>query len=432
MKALEWIKPIRKNAAGQKRLNVPLFLVGIGIPIALMMFFASKRIENTIVGENVKVTVDIDNIANAAKRGAQVKEEEESTPFATTATGPEIIEAESGDEEVEDVYKAEKDSIYLALNPEDKVVLVDNGDNPRPNVSGEETFGGLGATPPKREERPVIYITPESGKKQTHVVAFNRFEVERKKRPAESKDSGGAKEKIMTGYDMGVFLPKGTQIPVVFMEPYDSRGDSGFVTVAVTENVFFNHKLMLPYGTKIFVRANGELLGNRIRFLSSSYLLPDGTEGQMTGVLKGGDGLLGVAGILFDRQWGVRTANLTSALSAAYLSILQQRQSGQASPYAEPTSQTLNDAIVRIIDEERKRIEAANPIFVQIPRGTPAVLQLESSHDLTLAKRGFSEELRLPESVKVTTKEGELPQEFLDSLANGNIYQELLRNENVE
>lgn len=179
------------------------------------------------------------------------------------------------------------------------------------------------------------------------------------------------------------FLPYGHKIPVFFLETVRTLDIDGIVELGVSENVSFNHRVVLPFGVRLYGRAGNRNPREKVPVQVDRLLFPDGRTLSVRGIAKDTDGSSGVTGILVAEPTLVRIQPYAGAFASAYLRNLAQRSRspvpGLDGGGFSPRDQALDEASRALGDylrEEQRTLRERHPAHVVVPAGTAALVQL--------------------------------------------------------
>lgn len=106
------------------------------------------------------------------------------------------------------------------------------------------------------------------------------------------------KEKLATeekASDRTFVLPRGEWIPCYLLTNVES-GDFGdeIIELGVAAPVYFNHRMQIPFGTRIFANVSGKAVRMRMGLSASGIRYPNGLELPLEGAVRGEDRSSGV------------------------------------------------------------------------------------------------------------------------------------------
>jgi len=117
------------------------------------------------------------------------------------------------------------------------------------------------------------------------------------------------KEKVAvpTGFDTNDFLPRGTIFPVYILSTVQTVNQEDMVVLGVAENVVFQHKIQLPFGTHLLGTAAASNFEDRVMINVDTILYPDGKELPISAFLKDASDLSsGVKGYYIPQPYAVQ------------------------------------------------------------------------------------------------------------------------------
>lgn len=197
-----------------------------------------------------------------------------------------------------------------------------------------------------------------------------------------------------TGFETGQFLPRGYMFPVYILSTVQTVGQEDMVVMAVAENVVFQHKVQLPFGTRLLGQGAATSFEDRIAINVDTILYPDGRELPISAFLKDPFDLSsGVRGYYIPQPLRVQLTPYVNEFLATWLEATVDRYSNnQDSDNGDSDEDSRVSALEGgsdlIRDQARKiqdRLNNRFPEKVVIPIGTKAYVQLRSALDLTQA-----------------------------------------------
>lgn len=225
-----------------------------------------------------------------------------------------------------------------------------------------------------------------------NAAALVVFDAKRDIRPVSTSTSTAA---APTGFDTDRFLPRGFFFPVYLLTTIQTVNQEDIVVLGVAENVIFQHKVQLPFGTRLLGSASGSSFEDRVSVNVDTILYPDGRELPISAFLKDASDLSsGVKGYYIPQPLRVQLTPYINEFIASWTQAATQRYSG---------SRDNNDGLVSLAGAEQsanlireqanriqQRLDRRYPEKVVVPIGTKAFVQLRSPLDLTRARVGGS------------------------------------------
>ena len=212
-----------------------------------------------------------------------------------------------------------------------------------------------------------------------------------------ANENGGAN--VPDGFAIGMFLPRGTEIPLYVLDTYQSDEQQTFITFGVAASVMFQGKYLLPFGTRMFGSMTPAPRGQRVSGTIHTIQFPDGRELSVSGMIKGLDGHTGVpAYYIAKHQLPLEIGMVAGAFTKAYLDTLQQYQERKfqlsvgsaglttanptidgAQAAIQATSKTIQDRISEHLSELSRRYSP----YLTVIAGTECKLVLLAPLDLS-------------------------------------------------
>lgn len=356
--------PDGRSAAG------PLIYIFIAVAILGLFLYYNLRTSGPKVKRQntaaVPTDVDVDKVTNAAAnfRTAGV----ESTPL------PAAVE-DTGALDYLETYKTDaKDG------------------------KSEAEDGALELTPDKTPT-PVPIVLQSTPKPNLDVSTL------RYKAPAPSptpvKPDHDTPVAVPSGFTTNNFLPRGALIPVYFLTTVKTGTLEDMVMLGVAENVVFNHRVQLPFGTRLIGSASAAGDGDRIAINVDTVLFPNGEELPISGLGKDVDRGPGVRGYYIPQPIWVQLLPYVNNFIAAYVDTLQEtytatttynqngtlitNQQQQIDPFS-PKTQLAASASEALRNATQVTMESLNSLYkpyIVIPPGTAAFVQLRQATDIT-------------------------------------------------
>lgn len=206
---------------------------------------------------------------------------------------------------------------------------------------------------------------------------------------------------ISSGFETNNFLPRGALIPVYFLTTVKTGTLEDMVMLGVAENVIFNHRVQLPFGTRLLGSASAAGDGDRIAINVDTILFPNGDELPISGLAKDTDRGPGVRGYYIPQPLWVQILPYVNNFLAAYLDTLQEtftatttfNQNGtlitsqqQQIDQFSPQTQLAASASEALRDATQVTMASLNALYkpyIVIPPGTAAFVQLRQATDIT-------------------------------------------------
>lgn len=200
----------------------------------------------------------------------------------------------------------------------------------------------------------------------------------------------------VTGFTTNKFLPRGSTFDVAILGEVRTLPNNGLIEMGVVQNAVFNHKIQLPFGTRLYGKMEGVAIRDRVQIEITHIVYPDGKEQKIKGVIRGKDGHPGVPGTFipepaFQQLFPYITAAATGYIEAAKTGATTISAGGTT--VTEQTTNKQKDAIMSAAQAamaegfKRKQAEFDNRFqpYVLIKDGEIAEVQLSEPLDLTLA-----------------------------------------------
>lgn len=196
---------------------------------------------------------------------------------------------------------------------------------------------------------------------------------------------------VKTGFETADFLPRGHFFPVYILSTIQTVNQEDIVILGVAENVIFQHKVQLPFGTRLLGTAAGSNFEDRVAVNVDTILYPDGRELPISAFLKDASDLSsGVKGYYIPQPMRVQLTPYINEFIAAWTQAATQRYSGTregdngivALAGAEQSANLIREQAQKI----QQRLDRRYPEKVVVPIGTKAFVQLRAPLDLTRAR----------------------------------------------
>lgn len=192
-----------------------------------------------------------------------------------------------------------------------------------------------------------------------------------------------------------VLLPRASLIPVYLLTVADTGNPAAILDFAVSRNVMFGGRCVLPFGTRLLGRLSGGAERDRLNLVAESLLYPDGSQVAVkaAAVEAGKDGsdiYPGVAAIDVPPPAWVQMAPYLSDFFTGAMGILQSRAQGQlsvglgplnvqtssADDLRGPAYQASAQAVQDFVANRLKEVERRYAAYQWIPAGTAFWFQL--------------------------------------------------------
>ena len=356
----------------------------LGGPVAVGDIAAGAKSFSTVKDEERKKT-DIEK--SDRKTAAEVMRSDES---ATKTTVEEKSDALTLAISEPQETKPEKDSLKRKIEGEEGVAAQKyegEDDGIYETSPGSSGRGIGGATSIERQMDTDGARSKTSGKINTaELVIFRAV----KKSANEGAKGDGAKASTKP---TGQILPRGTKIHVYFIETVNTLDIESMVTLAVAEPVVFNHKVVIPFGTRLLGRASNKSTRDRIAIDVDTLLFPDGREVGISGLMKDMDGQSGVTGYYIPRPAMAQLAPYIGGFLQAYAGNLLAGKTtvnvlgtGVTTEASATKNEFMNQAAKMIGEQvklQQQELTDRSPPYVVVVAGSEAVVQLRTAFNLT-------------------------------------------------
>lgn len=207
-----------------------------------------------------------------------------------------------------------------------------------------------------------------------------------------------------TGFDTKNFLPRGFFFPVYLLTTVQTVNQEDIVVLGVAENVIFQHKVQLPFGTRLLGSAGASNFEDRVMINIDTILYPDGRELPISAFAKDSSDLAsGIRGYYIPQPLRVQLAPYANEFIAAWTQAAADRFSERAKNNtdgnSDPVTEQYDIASNLIREQARKlqtKLDRRYPEKVVVPIGTKAYVQLRAPLDLTAARIAGSLDNRQP------------------------------------
>ena len=338
-------------------------------------------------GDSVENTIDL-------LRQNQEKIEQEKQAAADAAAAKARAEAEAEAAKTIEALRKKASAVSISTQP------ADNSKNaPGASVTALSSSSSSGPNSAVRN----VAIDEQENQISVNPQMLTIYEAPSDAATAQALIAAGVKNaKVKTGFQTGNFLPRGFMFPVYILttvQTVDPTDD--IVTMAVAENVIYQHKVQIPFGTRILGSASGSSFEERVNITADTIVYPDGREQGIGGLLKDPYDLSkGVRGYYIPQPLRVQLVPYVNEFIATFTEAAAQRYSGSNSYTVNPTTgqvgtQSISGASDLIRQQAQKiqeRLDRRYPEKVVIPIGTKAYVQLNSNLDLTLGEIGYEPE----------------------------------------
>ncbi len=241
------------------------------------------------------------------------------------------------------------------------------------------------------QEEPTRATRPPSGRDQSESVNVQSLVVYDAKRDTRTsaQQAKAAVQVVPTGFETYNFLPRGWLFPVYILSTVQTVNQEDIVIMGVAENIIFQHKVQIPFGTRLLGSAAGLSFEDRIAINVDTILYPDGRELPLSAFLKDANDLSsGVRGYYIPQPIRVQLAPYVSQFIDTWSKALAERYIGDSGD-SESTREALDQTSDLISDQAKKiqeRLDRRYPEKVVVPIGTKAYVQLRAPLDLTQAQ----------------------------------------------
>ncbi len=353
--------------------------------------------------------VDVRGIASGATSFSGVKDQaREKSAIETSDRDREKEKTTPSDQVSAPTTKsaAEEASDALSLAIAEPIEPVKSKDSPNKKLAGEEgvpasrfdeagvaegaSTGNAGGSAPISEQLGIATGTG-LGKDAEHInpaelVVYRAAKlVEPGKTSAKPATKAAVVEKLI--------LPRGHEIRVYFLQTVNSLDMESMVTLGVAENVVFNHKVVIPFGTRMLGRASSKTVRDRLAIDVDTLIFPDGREVGISALMKDLDGQSGVLGYYIPRPALAQLSPYLSGFAQAYMGTLLERKtsvqvlgsgvtteaSGPRNAFMEESAKMITEQVKQTQDEIMER----NKPYVVIVAGSEGMVQLRTRLDLT-------------------------------------------------
>jgi hypothetical protein len=196
-----------------------------------------------------------------------------------------------------------------------------------------------------------------------------------------------------------LLLQRGATFRVYFLEAVNSLDTDAMVVMGVAENVVFNHKVVIPFGTRLVGRPGTRGARDRMHVTVEALLYPDGREVPISAVVKGMDEQSGVPAYYVPRPSLVTMAPYFESFTALYLGTLADSGgttsisvagipiTTEKAPSSVRTAM-ITEASKMITEQMQAQITELNqryaPYLIILP-GTEAQIQMRTALNLSVA-----------------------------------------------
>jgi hypothetical protein len=203
----------------------------------------------------------------------------------------------------------------------------------------------------------------------------------------------------------GTVVPRGTLIPVYLLTTVDTSNPAAVLQFGIAEDVVWNHRRQIPFGTRILGKLAGRPMRDRLNLTADTVLYPDGLEIPVNASAveadeTGGDIRPGIAAAYCPPPRWVQVAPYVSDAVTGFLSLLQSRAQQQLSvgvgavtvqtstpdEVRAPLYQAGIQGIQDFTAARLKEVEQRYASYYLIPAGTACWLQLEADLDLSAVR----------------------------------------------
>lgn len=187
------------------------------------------------------------------------------------------------------------------------------------------------------------------------------------------------------------FLPRGERIPVYVLNTVESGKTSGFVELGVARNIYFNGRLVLPFGFRFLGVAADDGKGQRMKINVDSIRDRTGLEVAASAYAEDSAGRVGVPAYYYAPPLLTQMAPLLASFLQSYsqavanskgYTVIQLADGVSQVKPAETRSQMLEastKAIGDFLSQQVTELQDRNPAYLAVYAGTPAYIRLSSA-----------------------------------------------------
>lgn len=200
------------------------------------------------------------------------------------------------------------------------------------------------------------------------------------------------------------FIPRGEWIPAILLTTVeDGNFKDVFVELGIRENVYFNHRLQIPFGTRIIARVDGVPVRDKIQMSTQALRYPSGLEIPLMGAVRGNDRSPGVSAYYYAPEDWVQIAPQITAFISSWTAAMREGTRTPVSvtignsPVTVGMQQTFDpgkeaqiagyNALQELLTARIKEGQERFGSRLVIPAGTLVQVQLLGPVDLSLAHK---------------------------------------------
>lgn len=239
---------------------------------------------------------------------------------------------------------------------------------------------------------PATVVTDEQQQVEINSQALTIYDAKRDRKATASAPAA----RRLTGFDTKNFLPRGFFFPVYILTTIQTVNQEDLIIMGVAENVIFQNKVQIPFGTRLLGSAAASNFEDRVSVNVDTILYPDGRELPISAFLKDSSDLAsGVRGYYIPQPLRVQLTPYVNEFIAAWTQAVTDRYANQNSNSdssnndGQVSESAANSAASLIRQQAAKiqdRLDRRYPEKVVVPIGTRAYVQIRSPLDLTRAQ----------------------------------------------
>ena len=293
-------------------------------------------------------------------------------------------------EKEEAVAKAQEEANAKIAELKKKALITTTIENPDGTRSTAVVPAG---TAPASKFGPAVRREDQSSSSEVSTQALTVYDAKRDAPKAAVHQAPPAP----TGFDTKDFLPRGFLFPVYILTTIQTVNQEDLVIMGVAENVIFQHKVQIPFGTRLLGSAAASSFEDRVSVNIDTILYPDGRELPVSAFLKDAADLSsGVRGYYIPQPLQVQLVPYVNEFIAAWTQATADRfannnnsndnsssNNGEGTRAAADSTANLIRAQAQKIQE---RLDRRFPEKVVVPIGTKAYAQIRSPLDLSQAR----------------------------------------------
>ena len=346
------------------------------------------------VATEVKSARDVDINKAQADPTKIVEQEDNLDTIQNTLDILRQNQEQADKEKAEAVAKARAESEAKIAELQRKSVLSSSSERaPAPSTGKEGTPQGNGYTNPNS-------VQEDNNRVEVDMKNLVVFDADRDIPAPTVKTQAQATD----GFSTGHFLPRGYIFPVYTLTTIQTTGQEDIIMLGVAENVIFQHKVQIPFGTRLLGTAASTSTEDRVILNIDTILYPDGRELPISAIVKDqSDFTAGIKGYYIPQPLRIQMVPYINEFFASWTEAVVDRSSdnnsdSSSSDYSskeESLSQSAN-LIRKQAEKIQERLDRRYPEKVVVPIGTRAYVQLRTGLDLTLAQVNGSKNNKHP------------------------------------